>query len=196
MKLLIFSLLVIIACSSLAFAQTDNWTEYNTKGKSLAYGLDATVKIPPDFISSSPIEGVLMEYTRPYAGSDVEKSGTYLTLAFIPDNSIPVYYQTEHGVWDEELVNTGLEALVSRFTGLQDYIITMDTDFPFVDMQLKHIPEGRNKRYRDIDARLILTDNMIVKLECGDFSEVQEEVNHADQLETVCIPFFSSFIIK
>jgi hypothetical protein len=185
--------LIILTLTTIALAQTPSWRNYSTQGEPNAYGTNITVKIPPDFEENkSPDKLITKEFIRKNVNSYRENSLTYLQVSFVKFNNVTKMYKTAEGDFKKNLVETMMSNAAISLEGMKHYNLLWYENYPAYDA---YIEQSQNKPYvvyKEISMRTVLYDNIMVKLECGDFSQNKEFVQHEKNIDSICKPFFDS----
>jgi hypothetical protein len=191
-RIAVFFFIISLSLSFSAYAQTAGWKNYSTGGKANSYGVNVTVKIPPGFGIGDKKPGVIEEFARINQLQDDVISFTYVTIAMLPAEGVTDFMRTDRGVWDDEIVIYFFENMTKQLDGIKNYKVHYFKTYPAADVIVKQQAYFPNKLIRNIDARFVIYNNVIVKLECGDISTYENISEHNQNKISICKPFFDS----
>jgi hypothetical protein len=175
----------------------DGWTPYSTASEPAAGGVAVTVMVPASFAAAPrTAPGVLKEFLRPdpSGGGASYLSVTVASEGLVPgvENRPTRLFRGRNGEWDQLILESFWKGLSDAIPGVSASRTFFFKGYPAADLSVSQAVRSGDRPARlELDLRLALYGDALIKLECGDLSEDPSKA-HERTLEEVCRPFFDS----
>jgi hypothetical protein len=188
---------VVLALLALSFASQPGplmgqggWRSYNVKYPDGLRGLDFTVRFPHEYVESDTAKpGDSKEFSIRGEGYVYYLSIDIFNLDEININNV---YQDSNGNYINELLEIGWLGIVSQLDGAQSYSTGFLNNNPYCDVKIIKSQNSPYQAYDYMESRLIMRNNKIISLRCGDVMLDEKLNNHNNHNKNVCQPFFNS----
>jgi hypothetical protein len=195
LKIIFLTSLFSLSDPIFAYALTSNWNDYSSYGERLAYGINISVKVPPDFnVVEETLPIMLKEFNRLNKMNGKITSVSYLNVVMLPPgpHSLSDMFKTTNGEWIYSLINKLLIDIAKKTIGVTNYNLINFKDHPAIDISAKPYQLTPVIRYQEVNIRLIVTDKLIIRLECGDVATDKKLIMHDKNINSICYPYFNS----
>ncbi|MDR1297346.1 MAG: hypothetical protein LBO05_08255 [Deltaproteobacteria bacterium] len=187
--------LCLAACP--ASAQTrGNWFTYSTAGEPAAEGLDISVKIPVGYlIAPEPKPRVLKEF---FVVNEETRNLSYMTITILglDRKLINGLLKSSDGSWLQSSLSAFWRSMAQGLDGAKSYNEFFFQSSPAADVVVEQSQTTPYPAFRQVDTRIVIYGNQLVKLECGDISPDASVNEHARNKPTLCHPFFNSLTMN
>jgi hypothetical protein len=185
---------IILATAGAAQAQ-NGWLEFVVTNPVGAKGVRFSVKHPASYVESEMAKpGVHKEFYQ-LGNNDEYLYFLSITVLNIGRNYTNTFLKTDNGVWITEMVEELWKNFIEQLNGVVSYTTGYYDGYPACDIIINQSKPGLYNLYREIDYRLVMYNNILIGLQCGDVMMNKGDNKHKSHVKNVCQPFFASLAL-